>query len=256
MVLVSEANEVDPNQEAHHVHEMWKQDEYSPRDLPGQDPGLYPDPVQELPGWKLGPPKEPPTNLGGSHFAPNKPMKITDEQVVVIRERAAGGATFSELAEEYDVSPMQISNICRGKQRTDVGGPLCGPRTGGAPAALTDEEAVQARIRADSGETYQSIAEDMEVSAFVVSRVCRGISNTAAPGPIQSPRKPGRKRLTDSQVAEIRKQAEEGAFYADLAEAYSVSYKHIGLICRGLARGNVGGPTQEKRTDEGYNPRE
>lgn len=53
---------------------------------------------------------------------PNK--KLSDEQVVVIRERRAAGATGADLAQQFGVSQALINEIVRGHRRVTVGGPI------------------------------------------------------------------------------------------------------------------------------------
>lgn len=50
--------------------------------------------------------------------------KLTDAQVIEIRERRAAGARQMDLAKQYGVSDGQISMIVRGKRWSDVGGPI------------------------------------------------------------------------------------------------------------------------------------
>lgn len=50
--------------------------------------------------------------------------KLTDEQVVTIRERRALGARQMDLAEQFGVGDGQISMIVRGLRWPDVGGPI------------------------------------------------------------------------------------------------------------------------------------
>ena len=53
--------------------------------------------------------------------------KLSDEQVVLIRERHALGATGASLAREFGASNGYISNILTGKDRPNVGGPIRTP---------------------------------------------------------------------------------------------------------------------------------
>lgn len=50
--------------------------------------------------------------------------KLTDSQIIEIRERRAGGARQIDLAKQYGVSDGQISMIVRGKRWASVGGPI------------------------------------------------------------------------------------------------------------------------------------
>ena len=50
--------------------------------------------------------------------------KLTDEQIIEIRERRAAGARQVDLAQQYEVSGGLISMIVRGKRWADVVGPI------------------------------------------------------------------------------------------------------------------------------------
>ena len=58
----------------------------------------------------------------GRGVTPNR--KLTDEQIITIRERRASGARQSDLAEQYGVSDGQISMIVRGIRWPHIGGPI------------------------------------------------------------------------------------------------------------------------------------
>lgn len=51
-------------------------------------------------------------------------QKLTDEQIVTIRERRALGARQKDLAAQFGVSEGWISAIVRGLSRADAGGPI------------------------------------------------------------------------------------------------------------------------------------
>ena len=48
--------------------------------------------------------------------------KLSDDQVVIIRERRAAGARQKDLAEQFGISESQVSMIVRGKRWSTVGG--------------------------------------------------------------------------------------------------------------------------------------
>jgi len=53
-----------------------------------------------------------------------RPGKLTDEQIITIRERRAAGARQMDLAQQFGVSNGQISMIVRGNRWAHVGGPI------------------------------------------------------------------------------------------------------------------------------------
>lgn len=50
--------------------------------------------------------------------------KLTDEDIVTIRQRRANGARQKDLADQFGVTNGQISMIVRGVRRPNVGGPI------------------------------------------------------------------------------------------------------------------------------------
>lgn len=60
----------------------------------------------------------------GTH---NPSHKLSDDAVVIIRERANAGATGRTLSRQYNVSESLVTEIIRGNKRPNVGGPI---RTG------------------------------------------------------------------------------------------------------------------------------
>lgn len=54
----------------------------------------------------------------------NGQAKLTEAQVVEMRTRRANGAMVKRLAVEYGVTPILVSEICRGLRWRSVGGPL------------------------------------------------------------------------------------------------------------------------------------
>jgi DNA-binding transcriptional MerR regulator len=82
--------------------------------------------------------------------------KLTDAQVVEIRERYAAGALQSALAREYEVGPMNIAAIVNGRSWKHIGGPV-GPR--GPEASERARQQVRARQQAARDAQRQQAAE-------------------------------------------------------------------------------------------------
>lgn len=53
-----------------------------------------------------------------------RPGRLTDAEIVTIRERRAAGARQIDLARDFGVTNGHISMIVRGKQWADAGGPI------------------------------------------------------------------------------------------------------------------------------------
>ena len=64
----------------------------------------------------------------GRHYRPS-PLRLTDEQVRLIRQRREAGAAQIDLAEQFGVSQSFISQIVTGRKRPSAGGPIAPTRT-------------------------------------------------------------------------------------------------------------------------------
>lgn len=55
---------------------------------------------------------------------PGKTARITDAQVVELREQAAAGVTYEALAAQYSISPRYAAMLANGYYRRNAGGPF------------------------------------------------------------------------------------------------------------------------------------
>lgn len=53
-----------------------------------------------------------------------RPRKLTDEDVVRIREARAAGERGISIANRYGISESTVSLLVRGKRRLEAGGPI------------------------------------------------------------------------------------------------------------------------------------
>lgn len=80
--------------------------------------------------------------VAGAHIQGEKVggSRLTEVEVVAIRERFAAGATQAELASIYGVSRGTISSITRGENWAHVGGPITLSRPAGSARTTVDVE--------------------------------------------------------------------------------------------------------------------
>jgi hypothetical protein len=121
---------------------------------------------------------------------------FSEEEVVAIRERSAGGATDIELALSFGSDPRTIGHICRGVRYPKYGGPtrqartakslkasrehMCGhadnslaaqvPSFQPKNAVLSPQERDVVRERTDAGEGVKELAVEYQVSAQTIRR--------------------------------------------------------------------------------------
>ena len=63
-----------------------------------------------------------------AHILEHHPPKISDEQVVALRNDRAGGASVIDLAAKYGLSKTAVHAIITGTRRSTVGGPTAPAR--------------------------------------------------------------------------------------------------------------------------------
>lgn len=73
--------------------------------------------------------RRPEDRIAHAKHAASHIRKLSNEDVVAMREARAAGAKLSELCRRYGMSMGGISDIVTGKQRADVGGPITPTRS-------------------------------------------------------------------------------------------------------------------------------
>lgn len=100
--------------------------------------------------------------------------KLTDEQVVRLRERRAAGEGLVKLAEAFDISTATVSHIATGKTWTHVGGPISPSRPMKRRArSCTDAEVAEVKRRYSAGEGATALAKEYGVTKRTVLNWCR-----------------------------------------------------------------------------------
>lgn len=125
------------------------------------------------------------------HF--KKPRRrLSDAQVVEMRELRAAGATVAELAERFGASVERVRALCCGSQRAEAGGPFtANPRAvlAGFKPKVTAEQVRAMREAREAGATYRELAQRFGLHHKAVQRICVGRARANAGGPLQ-PRRP------------------------------------------------------------------
>lgn len=132
--------------------------------------------------------------------------KLTDAQVVAMRESAAAGSTFKALARRYNVDPVTVATIVTGKGWQHIGGPISAPRDPAARASL-------------------------DFGARGVYRPLDGRPSANA-------------KLTAVQVVAMRERAAAGETSSALMVAFGVTRPAVNCVLRGATWSDVGGPTR------------
>lgn len=178
--------------------------EYAVLNWPDQ-PDVYPDT-----DWK---------SYAIEREATSKNQKLSLEQARQIREAAATGALFADLAREYHVVPSNIHQIVAGRSYKEPP----------APAQL--EEALR---RIKEGQKVTRVATDMKMGRNVLNRAIR--QRWGAAPPVTAHKRRANAKLTLVQVHEILARVEAGEKQIDLAAEYGVKIATINGYVRGKSR--------------------
>lgn len=133
---------------------------------------------------------------------------FTEEQVIEIRERYAGGdVTQAALGEEFGVTGPAISYIVRGISYPQYGGPRSydGVKRAGAPRKLTDEDVSKIRTQyAGGGVTQLDLAIAYNLCTSYVNDVLRGKTYKCAGGPVSYVDQRGKARVETPSGVEVK----------------------------------------------------
>lgn len=151
--------------------------------------------------------------------------KLSDEQIVLMRNRVAQGEKQSDVAASFGVAQSYVSRVVNRVVRGDCGG-LAAPSTNHW-RRLTDAQVRDAYRRAQAGETHQAIADSMGVTREAITKIARGKAHqdVTGGGPI-----PKRRQLTDAERDAICARASGGETHKKIAESYGVSRSLVQLI--------------------------
>ncbi len=98
--------------------------------------------------------------------------KITEADVLRIRERRTARETFNSIAKDFNVTLSHVRAIAEGLAWAHVGGPISHNGRG----KLTDETVRQIRVSVDGGEIYSSIAERFGVTESNICQIARRVT--------------------------------------------------------------------------------
>lgn len=106
-------------------------------------------------------------------------VKLTEKEVLVIRERRAAGDKPVAIARDYDVDVGTISCITTGKIWAWADGPITIPEP-----KMTDVKVVELRHRRAAGESVSALATEYGISRIYASKICFGSLWVDAGGPL------------------------------------------------------------------------
>ncbi|WP_084127861.1 hypothetical protein [Demequina sp. NBRC 110055] len=160
--------------------------------------------------------------------------RLSDADVVRLRERYSAGARQVELAEEFGVAQTSVSAIVAGKTRADAGGPIAVPSprarvgAGGAPAQprarLTDAVVAEVRERVAAGEARAEAAAALGISKASVDSIMSGRRGGATAQRVGS--------LDDAARARIRAAHAAGQSQSAIARAEGTSQQMVSKVLR------------------------
>lgn len=169
-------------------------------------------------------------------------VRLSDAEVVELRERYAAGARQVELAEKFGVSQNTVSALVLGRTRVAVGGPIKSGTTPKAPPRkastrkppMTTEQVAEVRARVAGGEARAAVAAALGVSIHTVHSIMSGrrTGRTSAPD----------RQFSEQDVIAMRTLFSEGTSQSELAAQFGTQQQAVSQIVRGQSYASYGGP--------------
>ncbi len=160
--------------------------------------------------------------------------RLSDADVVRLRERYAAGARQVELAEEFGVAQTSVSAIVSGRTRAHVGGPIAErapraprPQVNPTPTTrtrLTDGVVAQVRERVGVGEGRAEVAAALGISKASVDSIMSGRRGGATAARVGA--------LDDAARARIRTAHAAGQSQHAIARAEGTSQQMVSKVLR------------------------
>lgn len=102
-------------------------------------------------------------------------LKLSDTQIIEMRERRANGERLGDLAQLFDISYGTTSNICRGISYVEIGGPFTTSGRGQGGGKLTIDDVIAMRVERANGKiSLKDLGKKYGISESGTSLVCRG----------------------------------------------------------------------------------
>ena len=168
--------------------------------------------------------------------------RLTDEQVIELRERFEGGVLQGDLAAEYGIAQNTVSSIVTGRTRARAGGPI----KVGSKRKLTSDDAIAIRSALSDGILADVICERYGITQQMVWLIHTGRAYSDVPGPILRPARRA-EPLSVEQVIDIKRRAETGEDRREIAAAYGISKWTVYAVMSGRVPGR-GSDSARKRT--------
>lgn len=106
------------------------------------------------------------------------PVRLTDSQVVALRQKYRNGTTQVVLAAEFGVNQSTVSSLVLGRARVGAGGPI----TQRPRQKLTDEEVTELRRQAAAGASVGALATRFGVTPPTVTRLIKEVGSGPGSG--------------------------------------------------------------------------
>ena len=106
--------------------------------------------------------------------------RVTDAQVLELRQARHGGARFAALSREFGISETQVRSICLGNSWAHLPVYPEPPGCRGPATKIDDAAVVQIRESRALGATLAELSARFGLGLSQLSRICRGLSRSRA----------------------------------------------------------------------------
>ncbi|MCP4649549.1 MAG: hypothetical protein GY853_05650 [PVC group bacterium] len=175
-------------------------------------------------------------------FKPLYSNRLTEEEVIKMRQLRKDGAKVKDIAERFGISCVCASYALTGKTWSHVNGAF-------KPNRLTEEEVIKMRQLRKDGAKVKDIAERFGIHCTSTSRVLTGKIWSHVNGAF----KPN--RLTEEKVIKMRQLRKDGAKVKDIAERFGIARASASQALTGKTWSHVNGAvkplySKKKLTEE------
>ena len=161
--------------------------------------------------------------------------RLTDAEVVDLREKYARGVRQVDLAAEYGISQNTVSSLVVGRSRAAAGGPI----TRSGARKLGPDDVVAIRRAAADGTPADDLATTYSVTQQMISNIVTGRAYRDVGGPLSGRTAPRAAPLTVDQVARIRERVEAGDPRTVVAAAFGISKWTVDSVMSGRLPGRT-----------------
>lgn len=152
-------------------------------------------------------------------------------EIIEIRRKRAGGATLHSLSEQYQISLTYVSNLCTGRDATNIGGPITPPdrRNVTVQRLIAEPEIIAMREARAGGAKLSELGRRFRISPSYAGDICGGKIHADLGGPITRISRKGRKSPEPpiADLTDYRRRISAGESGTEIARSAGISSNRL-----------------------------